>query len=205
MAIVDAARLNRFLSSPNWTEEQAREAEDILDEWEAQLGDQLATYITPVPWSESAPVLPSGLVATRHPIASVTSVDGVAVDEAHPLPGTWFLPPAPDARLRWKDPSGFPPPAPSFSLMTGWSPIGIPPHVNSIGSITIDYLAGWGNLPALRAALLSKAGVVFLNRHDDSVQVRNLDSSEPPPLPTESWTDADLKPLQIYRNITVWK
>lgn len=206
MAIVDATRLNSFLSSPQWSLEQYEEASELLEEYEEQLGDLLMTKITPVPWVEDAAVLLSGTLATAHPVASVTSLDGVAVDDTHPLGPAWFHAPPPESRLRWVDPSNFPPTGPpQFSLMTGWSPIGRVPRVAGIGSVRISYMAGWGDVRALRIALLRKVGVVFLNRHDDSVQVRNLDSSEPPPLPTEEWTDEELRPLDVYRNLAAWK
>jgi hypothetical protein len=206
MAIVDSTRLNRFLSSPKWRDDQFEEADDLLDELEQQLGDQLATYVTPVPYAETCTVLQSGLLATRHPVHSVTTLNGVPVDNTHPLPASWTLLPVPESRLRWIDLGNFPPlTLPQFNLMTGWSPVGTVPRVDGIGAVAINYLAGWGNLPALRKALLTKAGIVFLNRHDDSVIARNLDSQEPPPLPTENWTTAELAPLGVYRNLTAWK
>lgn len=206
MAIVDSARLNRFLSSPKWREDQFEEADDLLDELEGELGAQLNTFITPVPYAETVTVLQSGLLATRHPVSAVTVLNGAVVDQTHPLPSSWTLLPPPESRLRWSDPGSFPPPTPpQFNLMTGWSPVGIVPRVSGIGATSIGYLAGWGNQPALRKALLVKAGIIFQNRHDDTVTARNLDSQEPPPLPTETWTTAELTPLSIYRNPVIWK
>ena len=207
MTIVDSQRLNRFLSSPQWRSEQYEEADELLEEMEQELGNRLGTYITPVAYSETATVLQTGLLATRHPISSVTSLNGVAITTMAPLPASWTLLPPPECRLRWTDPGTFPPIAPpQFSLLSGWSPVGTMPRVAGIGAASITYMAGWGNQPALRKALLVKAGIVFLNRHDDTVITRNLDAQSPPPLPTETWTDAELASLAIYRNnVIAWK
>lgn len=206
MAIVDSARLNRFLSSPTWRDSQYEEADELLDEMEQELGNTLGTFITPVPYAETVAVLQSGLLATAHPVSVVNSLDGVAVTN-NVLPSSWTLLPPPESRLRWTDPGSFPPMTPpTFDLMTGWSPVGKVPRVGGIGAVNISYLAGWGNQPAIRKALLTKVGIVFQNRHDDTVIARNLDAQQPPPLPTESWTPAELAPLQVYRNnVTAWK
>ena len=206
MTIVDSARLNRFLSSPAWRDNQYEEADELLEEMEQELGNALGTFITPVRYTETVTVLQTGLLATAHPVSVVNSLDGVTVT-ANALPASWMLLPPPESRLRWTDPGTFPPMTPPiFDLMTGWSPIGKVPRVAGVGAMAIDYLAGWGNQPALRKALLVKAGIVFQNRHDDTVIARNLDAQQPPPLPTETWTAAELAPLQVYRNnVTSWK
>jgi hypothetical protein len=201
MGIVTATRLNRFLSSPTWTESLTDEAAQLCDEVESTLGDRLATYITPVPFTEQVAVLQTGLVATRHPVASVNTINGVTVTGV--LPAPWRIQ---EGRLRWTDTGNFPPLGnPEFSLLGGWSPLGVAPRVQGIGSVALNYMAGWGDLDTLRLAILRKLGVIWLNRHDDTIMARNMDSQSPPPLPSEEWTDAELAPLGVFRNLAAWR
>lgn len=201
MGIVTAKRLNRFLSGPNWTDDLYDEAAQLCQEIESTLADNLMTMISTVPWTEQVSILQTGLVATRYPVNSVDSINGTPV--TGDLPAPWVIQ---NGRLRWTATSDFPPsPDPAFSLLTGWSALGVAPRVQGIGMVNLAYQAGWGDNDTLRLAILRKVGVIWLNRHDDSIIARNLDSQSPPPLPSEEWTDAELKPLGIYRNLAVWR
>jgi hypothetical protein len=173
----------------------------LCEEVESTLADRLMTKITTIPYVERVAILQTGLVATRYPVYSVTSINGAPVTGN--LPAPWVIQ---EGYLRWTDTGAFPPVAdPLFSLATGWSALGVAPRVNGVGEVGLAYQAGWGDNDSLRLAILRKAGVIWLNRHDDSIIVRNLDSQSPPPLPTEEWTDAELAPLGIYRNLAAWK
>lgn len=211
MGIIDQNRLNRFLSEPNWSDAQWLEAAALCDSVENNLGGALMTFISPRPYKERVSILGTGLVATRHPVVSVTSIDGVDVPspgDITTLPEQWTLQ---ERRLRWVDTDNFPPlPNPSFSLLGGWSPIGTVQRMSGvIGSVLVSYQAGLIGEPETRTrlelAILRKAGTIFLNRHDDTVVVRDLDGQQPPPIPTEDWTAAELMPYQDLRNLAAFK
>lgn len=211
MGIVDAQRLNRFLSEPQWNPGQWLEADELCLSTEANLGSALQTFVSPRPYKERVSILGTGLVATRHPVVSMDSIDGVTVPspgDATMLPEQWTLQ---ERRLRWVDIDNYPPlPNPSFSLLGGWSPIGTVQRLEGvIGSVMVSYQAGLIGEPETRSrlelAILRKAGTIFLNRHDDTVIVRDLDSQQPPPVPSEDWTDAELVPLQDLRNLAAFK
>lgn len=211
MGIVNENRLNRFLSEPQWSDSQWLEAAALCASVEANLEGALSTFISPRPYVERVSILGTGLVATRHPVVSVSSIDDVAVPDpgdATVLPSTWTLQ---ERRLRWIDIDNYPPlPNPSFSLLGGWSPIGTVQRMEGvIGSVKVSYQAGLIGEPTTRArlelAVLRKAGTIFLNRHDDTVVVRDLQSQQPPPIPSEDWSDAELMPYQDLRNIAAFK
>lgn len=202
MAIVDAERLNRFMSEPQWSAAQYEEAEDLLVMLEGELEDRLNTKITPVPFSESCMILDSGLVDTRYHVYAVTSINGTAIVEGDPLPTGWVIR---DHWLRW-DTAAIPSLTTS-TLLSGW---GYGPHtvgrVQGAGSVTLSYRAGLGDVPALRRALLSKGADIMNYRHDDTVTARGLDASEPaPPPPTEQWTRGEIDKLSKYLIIDTWR
>jgi hypothetical protein len=195
MAIVDAQRLNRFMKEPVWSAAMYEEAQDILDGLESTLADALNTKITPVPWRDSsAVILESGLVNTTYPVFSVSSVDGVTVPSGDPLPAGWEIS---NHNLRRVAA------VPTFDLMTGWG-YGAG-RVQGVGVVDVSYMAGLGNLPALRLLLLRKGKTIMDNRFDDTVVARDLDTSSPPPVPKEDFTEDELRPLGKYRNIVNWR
>lgn len=211
MAIIDANRLNRFLSEPTWSDAQWLEADALCCSVESNLEGALLTFISPRPYTERVAVLGSGLVATRHPIVTVSSINGVAIPspgDSTTLPDQWALQ---ERRLRWIDLDNYPPlPDPSFSLMAGWSPLGTVQRMEgTVGSVKLAYQAGLIGEPGTKArlelAILRKAGTIFLNRHDDTVVVRDLDAQQPPPVPSEDWSDPELMPFGDLRNIAAWK
>lgn len=200
-SIVSAARLNRFMSSPVWTPEQWEAAIDVIEGVESSLAGQLNTYILPVPFSETVTVLRSGQVNTSHPVSVVTKINGVVV--TGDLPTGWKLQ---EHRLYTAEfPSaGLGQP---FTLDT-WglgTQMGEVHRVDGLGPATVEYDAGWGNVPALRLAILKKARTVFRNQHDDSIVVRDLDAAQAPRPDAEEWTDVELKELDRFRNLTAWR
>jgi hypothetical protein len=214
--IVDVTRLNRYMSSPQWTADQEAAAGDVLAGLESTLEGALSgAFITPRPRVEEVIVLESGLVVARQPVAWVTEIDGVTPavpappegstpGEGQALPAPWTLT---EHRVRRIGRPGFG--ATGYSTLfpaepTAW---GIP--AGRIGgatsTITLSYLAGWGNVPALAKAILDKARAIMWNTHDDTVIMRNTDGAKPPPVPSEDWTDAELAKLGIYRNLSAWR
>lgn len=202
MAIITVPQLNRFMSSPQWTEEQQLAALDVIEGVEGKLeGALFQAYITPRAMAEVAPILRSGLVATAQPVFSVSKVDGVVVDSGHPLLSPWVHT---EHRLRHLSP---PLPAPSgygygFGVTpTAWGGANVP-YVDAVGQVEVFYQGGWGDLPALRLAILTKSQALMLNRHDDSITARNMNAERAPYVVPEEWTEVELKPLGIFRNLT---
>ncbi len=213
--IVDVKRLNKYMSSPQWTDDQQDAAADVLAGLESTLESALyGSFISTRPRVEEATVLESGLVVTRQPVAWVASIDGVATDvpempedatpgEGQTLASPWTLT---EHRLRRIGRPGalggysslFPPDP------TAW---GIP--VGRVGGgvavVTVEYLAGWGNVPALAKAILDKARAIMFNTHDDTAAMRNTDAAKAPPVPSEDWTDTELAKLGTFRNLAAWR
>jgi len=198
-SIVTPARLNRFMSSPRWTDEQWLASVDVLEGLESQLAGKLNTYIKPVPYAETVTILGSGQLNTSHPVAEATKIDTTVV-VGGVLPSGWTLR---EHRLY------SPPPSPllgqPFSLSQWSTGYGETARVAGVGTATVEYLAGWGNVPALRLALLKKARIVFRNQHDDSVRVSDLDAENLPEPGEEEWTEAELKDLERFRNLVAWR
>lgn len=197
-SIVTAGRLNRFMSSPQWTDEQWEDAVETIEGVESTLAGKLNSPIKPVPYGETVTILRSGQANTTYPVSEVAAINGTAIVDGV-LPGGWTLR---DHRLYTTE-------APSylgqpFTLSTSPA-LGEVGRVDGIGSVTVSYQAGWGNVPALRLAILKKARTLFTNNHDDSVTVRDLDANQPPPLSSEEWSDAELKDLEIFRNLVAWR
>lgn len=201
MAIVDAERLNRHMSMPRWSPDQYEEAEDLMVMLEAALEAELNIKISPVAFTESCTVLDSGLVDTRYHVHEVSTLNGVTIPSGDPLPTGWVIR---DHWLRW-DTTGLSSPM-SFSLLTGLS---YGPHtvgrVQGSNSITLTYLAGLGDEPAIRRKLLSKGADIMTYRHDDTVTTRGLDSSEPAPAPSQDWSDQEIDSLSRFRIIDIWR
>lgn len=201
MPIVDAERLNRFMSEPRWSPDQYEEAEDLMVMLEAALEAELNIKISPVTFTESCTVLDSGLVDTRYHVYGVSVLNGTTIPDGDPLPAGWVIR---DHWLRW-DTTGLSSP-PTFSLLGGWA---YGPHtvgrVQGSNSISLTYRAGLGDEPAIRRKLLSKGADIMNYRHDDTVTVRGLDSSEPAPAPSQDWSDAEIESLSRFRIIDMWR
>lgn len=198
MALVTAQRLNSYMNSPVWTDEQTEEAERICAQVEARLSSRLNTPLTPVPFSETAGILQSGLVATKYPVFSVSSINGTAVPDGDPLPTGWIVQ---DNRLRATVSS-----TPSAFTLGGLVPsLGTHLRVDGIGSVTVEYLAGWGPKPTLVDGILVKAKAVMTNRHDDTMVIRDLDAT-PPPDEKEDWADDEINnTFGVYRNLVIFR
>lgn len=214
--IVDVKRLNNYMSSPQWTDAQQDAAADVLAGLESTLESALyGANITPRSLVEEATVLESGLVVTRQPVAWVASIDGTATDvptmpedatpgEAQTLPSPWTL--SGHRLRRIGRPTGLLSGYSSYfpSEPTAW---GLPPGRigGGVAVVTLSYLAGWGNVPALAKAIMDKARAIMFNTHDDTAAMRNTDAAKAPPVPSEDWTDAEIAKLGTFRNLAAWR
>lgn len=197
MAIVDVDRLNRFLGSPRWSDDQEEEAADLLDEVEDSLAARLNTKISPVAYSESAAVLRSGLVLTRYHVYTVERINDLASASDGTPPTGWLVQ---DHWLRmFPAPTSGIPGSLAFGLYNNVDLL----NVDAVGVVNVSYHAGLGNVPAIRRALLRKAGAIFNNRHDETVSVRELDANEPPALAPEDWSDEEINDLSLFRIVRV--
>lgn len=199
MTILTLKDLNHFMNSPRWTTEQEMTITRIIAGVESSLEGSLSgAYITPRQMFEVAPILRSGLLATRQPVASVQEIDGVTVDETHPLASPWILT---EHRLRRTDtltpPSGL---LTLPSLSSAWG-TGNLPSVENVGQATVKYMGGWGDDPALALAMLNKCAAITNNRYSDAIVVNGTDSENAPRPQRETWSKDELEPLGIYRNI----
>lgn len=201
MAIVDAERLNRFMSEPRWSPAQYEEAEDLVVMLESELETLLNTKISPVSFTETCTVLDSGLVDTRFHVYAVSKLNGVEIIGNDPLPSGWFLS---NHWLRYEPTSGLMAPYP-----IGTYGLGVLTHtygrVQGSAAVTLSYMAGLGDEPAIRRKILSKGADIMNYRHDDTVTVRGLDASEPPPVPTQEWTDTEIASLSKFKIIDTWR
>lgn len=202
MTVVTAQRVNRYLSEPYWTEGQWAEAEQLCVEKEDELAALLVSPITPIPFTETATVLDSGLVATTYPVSSVTEFLGEPVDETHPLPEGWTLT---SHRVRANMSSGFPPSGVSFGLTAGDVSavvFGVASRVQGGFVVSISYQAGWGDVPTLEGAIVRKVAAIMKNRHDDTLVTDDAGSATGKQTPTvrEEWTDDELRTLGVFRN-----
>lgn len=197
MAFVTAQRVNDYLSSPFWTDGQWEEAERLCVEREDDLAGRLSSPIEPIGWSEIAPVLDTGLVATIYPVVAVTEFLGEPVDEDHPLPTGWRLV---GHRVR----------ADIDSVVTSWSLsgtlsvglFGAASRIQGAGQVSIAYRAGWGEVPTLVNAVLRKVAAIMKNRHDDTLVTDDAGSASGRQTPTvvEEWTEGELAGLGTFRN-----
>src|SRR5512145_590904 len=199
MALVTAERLNNHMNNPTWSDDQRDEAEQICEQVEARLSGRLGGVpLTPVPFSERVAVLRTGLVATKYPVFSVSEINGVAIAEGDPLPEGWIIQ---DNRLRAVTASA-PGSLTVSSLLT--PSFDISGRVEGVAAVSVAYLAGWGPKKALVDAILDKAKAVMTNQHEDTVVVRELDATAPPP-EDEDWTEDEINDtLGIYRNLVVF-
>lgn len=214
--IVDVKRLNKYMSSPQWTDDQQEAAADVLAGLESTLESALSgAFISLRPRVEQAVVLKSGLVVTRQPVAWVASIDGTATDdptmpedatpgEGQTLASPWTLT---EHRVRRIGSPGFG--LTGYSTLTPSDPTawGLPAGRvgGAVATVNLSYLAGWGNVPALAKAILDKARAIMYNTHDDTAVMRNTDGTKAPPVPSEDWTDDELEKLGIYRNLAAWR
>lgn len=199
MTILTPERLNNFMNSPMWTPEQEDAVADIIDGVEGNLEGSLSgAYITPRQMFEVAPILPSGLLATRQPVHTVQEINGVAVDEDNPLASPWVLT---ENRLRRTD-IGLPPTGllvlPTSSGAWGQGNIR---RVENIGQATVRYMGGWGDERALVLAMLQKCAAIVNNRFNDTIAVNGTDNENTPRPQRETWSKDELTPLGIFRNI----
>lgn len=200
MGIVSAKRLNNFMSNPEWTTGQTKAVEDVLAGLERTLESKLFNaYITPRVCVENAPILASGLVATRQRVQSVTVLDGTTIPDDDPLPEGWTV----DARLRLRrvGPLSTLAPLP----VSSYTPFADPSAtVRSVGWVSLTYLGGWGDDPGLALAIMKKAADIVKNLHDDSLTTSGTDGSQPARVEQE-WTDNEIKALGTYRNISAYR
>lgn len=203
-SIVDTNRLNNFMSSPRWTDAQTDSAVDILEGVEGTLSSKLNSPIKPIPFRETVTILRSGQVNTTYPVAGIVSINGTAPINGI-LPTGWRVQ---EHRLYADLDAGV-----VGTSLYGGVPFtlgdfprrGEVGRVDGVGSATVDYMAGWGNVPALRLAILKKAANLFNDMHDDSISTRDLDASEASRKPKPEWTEAELRDLEGFRNLVAWR
>jgi hypothetical protein len=199
MTILTLERVNDFMDGPSWTEKQKNAVRDIIDGVEGNLEGSLSgAYITPRQMFEVAPILRSGMLATRQPVASVQEIDGVVVDEDNPLASPWILT---ENRLRRTDvlapPSGL---LVLPSTPSAWGQGNIS-SVEHVGQATVKYMGGWNNERAIVLAMLNKCAAIVRNRFDDTIVADGNDSANAPRPQRETWSKEELAPLGIYRNL----
>lgn len=201
MGVVTPQRLNKSMGSPEWSADQIDAVTDVLNGLESNLENALfGAWITPRATAEVAPILDSGLVATRQPVHAITKIDGVVVDTEHPLAAPWTL-----ERHRLRTASAgvsafvLGPVTPLDPLPWGSARVG---GTSSIGQVVLEYSGGWGDEPAIVLAILRKARNWALNWLDGSAHVRDA-TAEQDPMLSEIWTEAELKPLGTFRNLTM--
>lgn len=219
MTLVTPKRLNNYMNSPMWTPEQEDAVGDILRGVESQLEGLLSgANLTPRQVYEVAPILPSGLLATRQPVFSVLKIDGVTVDSGNPLQLPWVHT---EHRLRHTTPGGYPSGVlalPSATL-DAWGS-GNVSRVENAGRATVLYMGGWGENPsadgtfnaalrdtsALVLAILAKAKAIVNNRFDDRIGTSSGADNENVVRPErETWTGDDLLPLGVFRTIGAYR
>lgn len=200
MAIVDAERLNRFMSEPRWSPDQYEEAEDLVVMLESELEALLNTKISPVSFTETCTVLDSGLVDTRYHVYAVNKINGTEIVTGDPLPSGWFIN---NHWLRYEPVSTLVTPYPISTF--GYGAAHTYGRVQGNAGVTLTYMAGLGDEPVIRRKILSKGADIMNYRHDDTVTVRGLDASEPPPVPSQEWTDAEIASLSKFKIIDTWR
>jgi hypothetical protein len=198
MPLVTADRLNAYMGRPSWTDDQFTEAGEICVQKESRLSSRLNAPLTPVPYSETATVLGTGLVATTYPVVSVSAINDTEVPDGAALPNGWMIQ---EHRLRT---TGAVTPS-SLTLGSLMPRVGVFTRVEGVGAVRVDYQAGWGPVPALVDEILAKAMAAMINRHDDTIVVRDLDGEAPSPQ-IEDWTEDEINnTLGIYRNLAVFR
>jgi len=92
VAIVSGQDLNDFMSNPQWTEGQHRQADKLCRQLESGLAAALGgAPIDPIPWVEEADILDKGLVSTRYPVYAVRKINTTTIAEGDPLPEPFML------------------------------------------------------------------------------------------------------------------
>jgi hypothetical protein len=191
--IVNSDELNKYMSAPEWSPEQKDAAKMTLAGVESTLEDQL--YDAPIsprpPFQELAPITPRGVVMTRYPVFQVVEIDGVTVDDDHPLAPPWSKPrgyvhrfdPAAVSSGQW----------PSFA--GGYSI-----NERNLDAVVLTYLPGWGPIEALRIAILEKASLTMENMHDDTMTARGTDGQKLPARTPLRFSDLEIRALSSFRN-----
>lgn len=192
--------LHRHMSEPRWTAAQEAEAERLVDAVERELSAALyGAQITPVPRNEVVGVTREGMVATSLPVATIISLDGVAIattEDGPVLPAEWLLR---DHRL--------------WSLAVAGGPVQLYglPWSRDVGytggpfytgaTVALQYMGGWGSEPTLVEAILRKAHIRMSGAHSDTVAVTGLNAQPANQQTRESpyFTDDDMKSLGRFR------
>lgn len=177
-AIVSAEQLRIRAGGRDWNPEQFEDATRILVEAEGDISAALGgPPISPLAARvEAATILCDGLVCPRWPVHTVTSINGTAVDDAHPLDEGWLLEDGYLSRVGIAEPIGIiTTPGPG-----GWR-IGAD-YGYAAGTIQLGYRPGWGDVPAIRSMLTKIALARVLNTHDDTMIARDLQAEAPPPM-----------------------
>lgn len=214
MSLVSPEELGEYMNSPQWTPAQIRTVRLVLSGVQSQLEGCLSgARLTPRESFEVAPILPSGLVATRQPVFRVLAIDGTDITEDDPLAQPWV-----HTEHRLRNTAVGAPDTGLLVLPSGYGAWGAAnvPRVENAGQVTVRYLGGWGRNPSadgtfdpalldtslLVLAVLAKAKAIVNNRFDDRIGTSSGADNEVIVRPErEVWTADELKPLGIFRNI----
>ena len=189
MAIITVEQVRAHLSGPAWNDAQRADCQRLIDGRQARLQGWLRVPIDPVEITEQAPVdRRSGLVMTTYPIHTLLSVNGDAVADGDPPPSPYAL------RENWLYDTS--------QVTRAWGYMSAPYTLTEGAGYpnwaSVHYLGGWGAVDDLVSALLDKVGNCMLNRHDDTLIARNLDTEKPKSL-DEDWSDQELLMLRARR------
>lgn len=212
MGVVDINAFHRAMSSPPWNDERKQAASELLGRLESALADALmGTIITPEPFAETVPTSArTGQLLTSYPVYRPLRIDGVEIDEAEQnpaLPAGWrhfrkrlfahtnatAVPGASVLGTRL---------ATDSLLGMGSGPFAAPAPAYGDRRVHVEYLAGWGDEPALVQAIIGKAKKIMDNDHSDSITTRDTGGNAPSREP-EEWTPAELAPLGRFRGLAL--
>jgi hypothetical protein len=190
--VVTVDQVRAYLSSPPWSGAQEAACALLILQRQRELQNYLNCPIDPQARTELVAILESGLLVTTWPVFQLLAIDTTTLS-----PGAFYGQPLPTP-YTWRDEGWVtaPPLAAGGALMS--RPYSLLAGDTAPTKVATTYLGGWGPQPDLTGAIIQKVAAVMLNRHDDTVTARALDTKAPPPL-KEEWTPGELKALSYRR------
>lgn len=190
MAIISVEQVRAHLSGPAWSDSQRATCQQLIDGRQARLQGWLRVPIDPVELTEYARVNQhTGMVMLTYPIATLLAINDTTITSGSPAPDPYLL-----RETVLYDTTYTAAGQPIYSSR----PFALTEGADCAPPVKVHYLGGWGPVPDLVSTLLDKVGNAMLNRHDDTVIARNLDTDKPPML-AEDWTDQELLMLRARR------